>query len=235
MSDAPMPDTDPPTGVPALPWAQTLLSAECLWLQPRLCQLGRVLWLSPVAVGAVTQCMPDAMNVFAAGSWMDGDLRAALAHWPLQDDCLDGVVLQHGLEVGLDLDTLIAEAIRVLKPECSLWVLANGAASLSRFRLTKAMGTGRPFWPSAFRTGAFEATMRRSGCVDVEFTSLAFDRRLGTLAAMAHAVPWSTVILGHARKRRSANILRPRAMRSFANTRLPAMPALPASRVGLAA
>ncbi|MDZ4811588.1 MAG: methyltransferase domain-containing protein [Pseudomonadota bacterium] len=234
MSDTPTPDADPQAGAPAAPWAQTLLRAECLWMQPRLRQLERVLWLSPVPVAAGDQLGPDTLSVFAAGSGMEGDLRAAIAHWPLPDDCLDGVVVQHALEVGLDLDTLIAEAIRVLKPECSLWVLASGTASLSRFRLSNAMGAGVR-WPSAFRPGAFQALMSRSGCVDVECTSLAFDSRLATLGVMAHTLPWSSVVVGHARKRRSANILRPRALRSFATARLPGMPALPASRVGLAA
>jgi hypothetical protein len=224
----------PPNPAPSQRWAHSLLGAERDWMRPHLSALERLLWIGPAMAGAAADAFPNALQVAMQGGILDGDLRASLIDWPLRDDCMDGVVIQHPLEAGLDIEPLLDEAMRVLKPECSLWLVASGTASMCRFRLARALAAGA-LWPSAFRFGAYQHGMARRGAVDFELSPLAFDAEFGSLAAMTRSLPWAPVLLVHARKRRSANILRPRALRSLPSAGVPAMPALPASRVGLAA
>jgi hypothetical protein len=201
-------------------------------MREHLSGLDRLLWISPP--NAFASDVPSELQLALKGGILDGDMRAPLAEWPLRDDSLDGVVIQHPLEAGASLDPLLDEAMRVLKPECSLWLVSAGTASICRFKLARALASG-PRWPGAFRFGAFQSGMLRRGGVDMELRSFAFDYGLGALCAMSRSVPWAPVLMAHARKRRSANILRPRALRSLTSAGVSGMPALPASRVGLAA
>jgi hypothetical protein len=225
--------TDNSAEGPNLEWSERLLAAELLWMQPFAQGLERMLWVAPHCSQDLLPDRNGMLVVAVQGSCLKGDVRASINEWPILDDSLDGLVLQHPLEAGLDLDTLIAEAVRVLRPEANLWVLTTGAASVCRFRLTSALGGVR--WPSAFRAGQIPTILARSGCVDIEQYSLAFDSKASTLHKTPRALPWSSVVLVHARKRRSAHILRPRLSNGLASARLAGMPALPASRVGLAA
>lgn len=233
MNQPPLSDQETRPASPAPQWAQQLLDAEMRWMQPHLEGLERFLWLSPVSATA-TDADPSALLLAASAGGLTGPLRTALASWPLLDDTLEAVVIQHPLEIGLPLEALCEEAMRVLKPEALLWVIASGSASFSRFRLASALGAGVR-WPSAFRAGAFSAAMGRGGAVDLEFRALAFDSQLAALSTMSRALPWAPVVVAQARKRRSANILRPRALRSLQGARVSGLPALPASRVGIAA
>jgi hypothetical protein len=194
----------------------------------------RLLWISPTLGDGPVLASPNILHVVARGSLMQGDLRASSSEWPLRDDSVEAVVVQHPLEAGLRLETLLDEAMRVLKPECSLWVLASGTASMGRFRLARALGEGVR-WPSALRYSAFQASMAERGGVDIEAKSLGFDAQNGVITLLSRSVPWAPVLLVHVRKRRAANILRPRALRSISNAGVAGLPALPASRVGLAA
>ena len=214
-------------------WSQRLLSAESSWLQQHVGMFERLLWIGPLSPATPLSEQAGVLGLTASKTELLGDLRAEIGQWPFEDDSFDGVVLQHPLEAGLHLDVLIAEAVRVLRPEAQLWLLATGAASSCRFRLASALGVVR--WPVALRAGALQASLSAQGCVDVQRTSFAFDAALGSLKSMTRALPWASVTLLRARKRRSANILRPRAMHIPAGSRLAGLPALPASRVGLAA
>jgi SAM-dependent methyltransferase len=235
MSQPPLSDPTAPPDPPTVQWSRRLLAAESAWMQPLLATAGeRLLWIVPPG----GECsMPDRASVLRltmAGAALAGDLRARATEWPFDDDAFDGIVMQHPLEAGLAIDRLLDEAVRVLRPESSLWLLASGAATLCRFRLASALGVAR--WPAAFRPGSMQAVLSRQGCVDIHCASLAFDARRGALQAAARALPWSSVILMHARKRRSATVVRPRALAEAATARLQGMPApAPASRVGVAA
>ncbi len=234
MSSTPDSELPPPSAAPAPAWAQRLLNAEQTWMHQHLAGFERLLWISPALGDGSTRASPNILHVVAHGSFLHGDLRSSSSEWPLRDDCVEAVVIQHPLEAGLRLEVLLDEAMRVLKPECSLWVLASGTASLGRFRLARALGEGVR-WPSAFRYGAFQSSMAGHGGVDIEVKSLGFDAMSGTITVLSRSLPWAPVLLVHVRKRRVANILRPRALRSISNAGVAGLPALPASRVGLAA
>lgn len=232
MPAIPNPPLLPIVASPAQRWAHCLLTAEREWLRPHLSASERSLWIAPTAAQA--SIAPNEILLALMGGALVGDMCAPLFEWPLRDDSLESVVIQHPLEAGLSLDPLLDEAMRVLKPEGSLWLLSSGTASWCRFRLARALATGSR-WPSALRFGAFQAGMARRGGIDIEQKALAFDVELGVLSTMTRSLPWSPVILMHARKRRSAHILRPRSLRSLTSAGVSGMPALPASRVGLAA
>jgi hypothetical protein len=232
MSATPDPETQSPATAPAQRWGQRLLAAERDWMRKHLSGLDRTLWISPSS--AFAGDVPSELQLAFKGGILDGDMRAPLAEWPLRDDSLDCVVIQHPLEAGVSLDPFLDEAMRVLKPECSLWLVSTGSASICRFKLARALASGLR-WPVAFRFSAFQSGMLRRGGVDMELGSFAFDYGLGELSAMSRSVPWAPVLMAHARKRRSASILRPRALRSLSSAGVSGMPALPASRVGLAA
>lgn len=232
MPATPDPEKLSTATTPTQRWAQSLLAAERDWMRERLSGLDRLLWISPSNASASD--VPNELQLALKGGILDGDMRAALAEWPLRDDSLECVVIQHPLEAGVSLDPLLDEAMRVLKPECSLWLVSTGTASICRFKLARALASGAR-WPGAFRFSTFQSGMLRRGGVDMELRSFAFDYGAGALAAMSRSVPWAPVLLAHARKRRSASILRPRELRSLTSAGVSGMPALPASRVGLAA
>ncbi len=63
---------------------------------------------------------------------LNGDLVAAPSLWPLRDDSIDRIVLQHAVEVVPDVDALLDEALRVLKPERRILLLTVGALGLTQ-------------------------------------------------------------------------------------------------------
>jgi len=211
-----------------------LLLAERSWLAPRVAQSERVLWLGPAQVFPAFDRAPSMLHLYPsdAGS-VRGDLEAPLDQWPLQDESIDHVVFQHPLESRLPLQHMLGEALRVLKPESQLWIFASARASLCRLRLSAALRAER-MWPPAAGIAQTESWMRASGCAQIERHAFSGVRD-GLLNARASWAPWPPLVLLEARKRRSALILRPRGINEFATGRMQPMPALPASRVGLAA
>lgn len=231
-----------PNSLPDAPKAEippdqlNLLHAESQWILPRLGQTGRVLWLGPAPKLPDQAQRPAWLQLTAvAGPQLSGDLRSLAEEFPLQDDVFDHVVLQHPLESGLSLSfPLLDEAIRVLKPECSLWLIASGSFSRSRLRMAAALapGTGSP---QRFSRSQTEAELRRMGCTDLEWMTFSATAVDGQLRPWSHWLPLPPVLLLRARKRRSATTLRLRGAALQGAAQLAGIPAYPATRVGLAA
>ncbi len=124
---------------------------------------------------------------------------AACAQWPLLDDSIDRVVLQHVLEAGGDVDELLDEAIRVLKPERSIALFAIGALGWTRCKLHFA-ATGAPQLRVRSTRTLLEALATR-GCVDLRVSRVDFDGD-AEARVTAPARIWSGLCLIEARKRR---------------------------------
>ena len=214
-------------------WLAHLLSAELRWISPHLEEDQRVLWIAP----DVDPALKSATHFNLRVSGPDRLIGDALVHrmeWPMLDDSLDHVVLQHPVDAGLPLLSLLDEAVRVLKPERELWLFASGSASLNRFRFPSALGHARS-WPPACNLAEVESWLADRGCSEVAHFDFSGLNSTGDLKPCARWLSWPSIVLLRARKRRSAAVLRPRSFQAFDRDRLPAMPAFPASRVRSAA
>ncbi len=195
-----------------------------------------MLWLGPTPQFEQLAERPAWLQLrAAAGSRLAGDFHSSAEEFPLQDDIFDHVVLQHPLESGLSLSSpLLSEAIRVLKPECTLWLLASGGFSRSRFRLAAALAP-ETIRPQRFRRGQTEGALRRMGCTELEVLAFSAVTRNGVLCPWSRWLPLPPVLLLRARKRRSATTLRLRGAQLQGAAQLAGIPAYPATRVSLAA
>lgn len=215
-------------------WTTRLLADERKLLLDGIRADQRILWLSPTAGGkapdghAILELWPVSLPLLA------GDIDQTAADWPFQDDSLDQVVLQHAAESGVDYPALIAEALRVLRPEGSLWQFGCGRFGWPRLCLA---------WPGSERHKllcapsplVWQRALADRGCVDIEARSLRRDAGSQLLLASPGASWASPLLLLHARKRRSASILGVRRRPVFKAPPLHALGPSPASRGGLAA
>ena len=229
-----------PKRLPASPasravlWTARLLAAERALLLAGVAADQRVLWLGPTAVERVNS--GQAVLELCPGSprRLVGDLAQPVGDWPYLNDSLDQVVLQHLDETGQDTAALIEEALRVLRPEGSLWLFGCGRWGWPRFRLC---------WPGAKRRQilgaatplAWSKRLIDRGCVDIVAQVLCRDADSNRLLARPLNAWSSPLILLHARKRRGANIQDGRRRLLFAAPPLRVLGASPASRTGLAA
>lgn len=193
----------------------------------------RLLWLSPVsqpvaADHAIVDLRPAVPPV------LTGDLTQTAGDWPFLDDSLDQVVLQHVGETWLDPAVLIDQALRVLRPEGSLWWFGCGWLGWPRLRIAWAESE-RSQVVSAVAPSAWRRRLADRGCVDIVAYSLRRDAESGNLVAVAGAGWTSPWVMLHARKRRVATILSVRRGPAFKAPPLRALGPSPASRSGLAA
>ena len=212
------------------PWWLRLLVAERRALAAVPAHDERELWMAPEGLSA--QAQPGTLDLRAGALQVDGDVRADIASWPLREDSIDRVVLQHALEVVADADAVLDEALRVLKPERHILVLSVGALGWTRCRLQLA-GSGAPAL-RVHSTRAILESLAARGCVDLRVSRIAFDGR-GAAQVLAPARMWSGLCLIEARKRREL----PNVRRLRPRLRVPAPAggwiARPSSRAGLAA
>lgn len=101
---------------------------------------------------------------------LDGALRAPIDAWPFRDRCFDHLVLHHVLDFTPVVAIVVAEALRVLKPERELWITGIGPWSWQRWRL--AMGMPKGFSPHPPRLSQLKALLASHGCVDISATAL---------------------------------------------------------------
>jgi len=213
-------------------WWQRLLSAERRALCPQLAADERGIWIAANAVARDIDTPGMLDLVVGGGRKLSGDLHAEASNWPLRDDSVDHVLLQHAFEVAAERDALLDEAVRVLKPEREIRLLFIGAWSWTRCRLQfRDSGAPPMFTPSSQHL--LDALVQR-GCADVRMSRVEFD---GESTAVIGAPPrfWSGVCLVEARKRHELpNVRRLRARAPVVATQ-PGWAAHPTSRSGLAA
>jgi SAM-dependent methyltransferase len=203
-----MPDTADRMNDALQPWWLRLLLAERRALEALPAHDERELWLAPA--GSLAYRQTGTLDLRATALSLDGDLRADNATWPLREDSIDRVVLQHVLEVATDADAVLDEALRVLKPERRVLVLALGALGWTRCRL-KFSGSGAPALRVHSTRTLLEALAAR-GCVDLRVSRVEFDGR-ERVQVLTPARMWSGLCLIEARKRRelpNVRRLRPR-------------------------
>ncbi len=215
-------------------WTARLFADQRRLLLAGMAADQRILWLSPTPGGKA----PDGRAVLAL--WpatphlLTGDLGQTLGDWPILDDSLDQVVLQHVGESFGDNATLIDEALRVLRPEGSLWLIGCGRLGWPRLRIA---------WPGSERRKvlfacaplAWQRWLADRGCVDIVASTLRRDAHSQLLVADPGAGWASPLVLLHARKRRGATILSVRRRTAFKAPPMHALGPSPASRSGLAA
>lgn len=225
-----VPHSTPAVALPAS-WWQRLLAAERQTLATAVVADERELWLS---VAGAPAAVPTAgvLELVQSGQLLEGDVRAACAQWPLRDDSIDRVVLQHVLEAGGDVDELLDEAIRVLKPERSIALFAIGALGWTRCKLHFA-ATGAPQLRVRSTRTLLEALATR-GCVDLRVSRVDFDGD-AEARVTAPARIWSGLCLIEARKRRELPNVRQLRARGRAQVPVSGWVARPTSRNGLAA
>jgi SAM-dependent methyltransferase len=212
------------------PWWLRLLMAERRALAAAPAQDERELWLAPAALAAMPQ--PGTLDLQVSALHLNGDLRAENASWPLREDSIDRVVLQHTLEIAADADAVLDEALRVLKPERHVLVLAVGALGWTRCRLQFG-SSGAPALRVHSTRSLLEALAAR-GCVDLRVSRIAFDGR-DAARVVAPARMWSGLNLIEARKRRELPNVRRLRPRLRVPTPAGGWIARPSSRTGLAA
>jgi SAM-dependent methyltransferase len=190
----------------------------------------RELWMSCAGSGPVTA--RGVLELQASGNLLHGDLRGEAAQWPLREDCIDRIVLQHAVEVVDDADALLDEALRVLKPERSILLLTVGSLGWTRCRLHFGASGAPGLRVHSTRT-LLEALAAR-GCVDLRVSRVDFNGR-DDARVMAPARMWSGLCLIEARKRRELPNVR--RLRPRLRVAAPASGwiARPTSRTGLAA
>lgn len=175
--------------------------------------------------------VPGVMDLCLRDDRLSGHLEAPSMPWPLRDDSVDRVVLQHVLETAPDVEGLLDEALRVLKPEREIAVLVVGALGWTRWRLhlRDAAAPSLRIHPTRMLLEALAAR----DCVDLRVSRVDFDGdNEARIAAPARL--WSGVYLIEARKRR----VLPHQRRVRVRRRVIApvgWVARPASRRGLAA
>lgn len=217
-------------------WTTRLLADERNLLLARIAADQPVLWLSPMPVEAGSASTGHTLLELWPGvpPVLTGDLDLSATEWPFLDDSLGQVVLQHAGECGMDQAALIDEALRVLRPEGSLWLLGCGRFGWPRLRLA---------WPGLQRRRAlcapaplaWQRRLADRGCVDIVASALCRDAASQQLVARPRAGWSSPLLLLHARKRRGATILNVRRRLVFEAQPMHALGASPASRSGLAA
>ncbi|MBK6728493.1 MAG: methyltransferase domain-containing protein [Xanthomonadales bacterium] len=220
----------PAVAVPAS-WWQRLLVAERQTLAAGLVDDEREIWLA-VDGAAAFEPAPGVLALAQRGRHLEGDLRAIESQWPLRDDSIDRVVLQHVLEAGGRIEELLDESIRVLKPERGIALFVVGALGWTRCKL-RFGDCGAP--PLRVRsTRALLEALAVRGCVDLRVSQVDFDG-LAEVRIAAPARIWSGLCLIEARKRRELPNVRQLRARSRAATPVSGWVARPTSRSGLAA
>lgn len=221
---------NPPPDAPASLW-QRLLAAERARLWTPAADDERGVWMT--ASGSPPDSTQGVLELTLADPRsLHGGLHFAADAWPLRDDSVDRVVLQHALERVADPESLLDEALRVLKPERSLMILMVAAFGWTRFRL-RWSGSGAPELAATTLSAMREALEQRD-CVDLRCSRIEFDGRDG-IQTRSPARPWSGLCLIEARKRRELP-----NVRALSSRRRKAAPAAgwiarPTSRNGLAA
>lgn len=213
-----------------LPWWPRLLAAERRALTTVPADDERELWMS--CAGAPQVAVGGVLALQVSARVLGGDLRAEASQWPLREDCIDRVVLQHAVEVVADADLLLDEALRVLKPERSILLLTVGALGWTRCRLQFGASGAPSLRVHSTRT-LLEALAAR-GCVDLRVSRVEFDDR-DDVRVTAPARMWSGLCLIEARKRRELPNVR--RLRPHLRVAAPGAGwlARPTSRNGLAA
>ena len=190
----------------------------------------RELWIA--AQPAETVPRSGVLDLVADVRQLQGDFRAAVDRWPLREDSIDRVVLQHALEVVGDAEALLDEALRVLKPERSIVLVIVGALGWTRCRLHFG-DSGAPILRLHSTRTLLEALAAR-GCVDLRVSRIDFDGRDDARVA-APARMWSGLCVIEARKRRELPNVRHLRARSRVVAPASGWIARPTPRSGLAA
>lgn len=122
-------------------------------------------WVDVGAFGVPAE-QPHAHLRFALGAdgRIHGPARFASHAWPLPDDSLHGIVLQHVLEFVAEPAAMLAEIARVLRPGGRLIVVAFNPSSLVRFSADVVAAGPRLRWQSVRR---LRALLRSAGLADL--------------------------------------------------------------------
>lgn len=113
---------------------------------------------------------PHAHLRFALGAdgRIHGPARFSPSAWPLPDDSLHGIVLQHVVEFVADPESLLGEAFRVLRPGGRLWMTTFNPHSPVRF--------SRDLVPPGRRLGWHSTRRLRSRLRALDFTDILIER-----------------------------------------------------------
>lgn len=151
---------------PAFERLRPLLARETRHLNARLLQHDRVLWVSILQQESVAPA--EQLHLWLAeDAAFAGGMRAPIDAWPFRDRCFDHIVLQHALDFSPVVAVLVAEALRVLKPERELWIAGFGPWSAARFRLGFQLRSAPlPFAPPSL--GQLKVLLASHGCIDVQ-------------------------------------------------------------------
>lgn len=210
-------------------WWQRLLAAERAEVSARTGVEDRTVWLAAVP----STKSGDELELYLRGDrQVDGALRAEAGAWPLRDDSVDRIVLQHVVEMAADADALLDEAMRVLKPERSIVLLVVGAWSFTRFK-TRWLDTGAPRLQVPALRDLCDALSTRD-CVDLRVSRIAFQDGAQARITVG-ARPWSGLLMIEARKRRELPNSRRAVVRQRVTRARAGWVARPSSRSGNAA
>ena len=212
-------------------WWQRILAAERAALLPNAAADERNLWIAAgaVNVGGVAGTLDLAIE---GRMRLAGALRCASRALPLRDDSVDSVILQHALEVVDDHESLLDEALRVLKPERNIVLVVVGALSVYRLKAQwRDSGAPRLLIPHA---SDLQQALARRGCVEFKMSRITIDRQ-----GRANLAPgtrfWSGLQVIEARKRTELPNVRRLGARQVVTGARNGWVARPSARKGIAA
>lgn len=220
----------PPSFAPASLWLRLHAAERArLWIPAAADE--RMVWMA--GAGPMADSTDGVLELGLSNAQsIAGGLRCAAEGWPLRDDSVDRVVLQHVLERVATPELLLDEALRVLKPERSVIILFVAAFGWTRFRL-RWPGSGAPSLAATTLSGLRESLLQRD-CVDLQCSRITFDGG-NAIQTRVPARPWSGLCMIEARKRRELPNVRPLGARRRDSAPASGWIARPTSRNGLAA
>ncbi|MBK7043467.1 MAG: methyltransferase domain-containing protein [Rhodanobacteraceae bacterium] len=211
-------------------WWPRLLNAERRALASTPATDEREVWISSLAVANDARTT-GLLDLCSGQRHFDGDLRAECGLWPLRDDSVDRVVLQHVLEVVDDVDALLDESLRVLKPERNIAMIVVGAWGWTRCRLQFG-DSGAPALRMHSTRLLLETLAARGASICAFHASSLMAECCARLRA---GKKWSSLCLIEARKRRELPNVRQLRARRRVVAPTSGWIARPTSRNGLAA
>lgn len=133
-------------------------------------------WISPWTLAPVSLATPALVTLplkLAGVDSLTGSLSASASLWPLADNALAFVVLQHALDYALEPEEMLGEAARCMRGHGRLVITGFrgfSAARLSGTRMSRNWKTTPPHWTTG---GSWARACRVLGLADISIERIA--------------------------------------------------------------
>ncbi len=133
-------------------------------------------WISPWQIAPIAMIAPDLAMLplkLAGIDSLTGSLSASASLWPLADNALAFVVLQHALDYAMEPEEMLGEAARCMRGHGRLVITGFrgfSAARLSGTRLSRNWKTTPPHWTTG---SSWARACRALGLADINIERVA--------------------------------------------------------------